>query len=839
MFGRILSRVVGARGAFALALSATAVAALAPVGPVAAQNLPAPPSVFVDTTYAPPSGQVIAVANGGNFQAALDGAQPGDVIELQAGATFAGNFVLRTKPGAQWIYIRSSAVAALPPPGTRVNPTHAALMPTIVSPNTMPALTSEFGAHHYRFVGVEITTTWISRLGNNANLILLGYDPIGIPATTLDQLPHHITLDRCYVHGTSTGNVVRGLAANSATTAVVDSYFADFHAESSDSQAIAMWNGPGPSKFVNNHLQGAAENFLLGGASPTIPNLVPSDIEIRRNYFAKPLSWNPDDPSYAGIPWVVKNLIEIKNAQRVLIDGNVFEHVWPAAQIGFGIVFTVRDDGGTAPWTVVQDITFTHNVVRHVGAGVDILGLDDNAVTQQARRLLIRDNVFDDVATPPTDNARLFQILNGAADVTIDHNTAFQIGPIIVADDAPAATGFTFTNNIAPEHQGVTGSGTAVGLDTLNTFFPGFVFRRNVQPGGVAADYPSDNFFPASLDAVGFVDRAGGDYGLLASSPYRNAGTDGKDIGADFAAVTAATAGVLEGSSSPASPPPPTVTVPTISIRTPHDGATAKGTNEVRAVGRHLGTATVRFTLNGSAVGPVFTTRPYGFRWNTRLVANGAYTLVVTAVDAANMTIASDSVTFVVSNPLPSVRITKPKPERKAKGEIEVEAAVTHRGNVASLQFQLDGNDIGPAITKREYEIDVDTAALADGPHTLRAVVTTLAGTKVFSDPVTIMVPNPLPTVRIDAPKTGSTVKGKIQVKASVTEHRKVRSLQFQLDGKNLGPAFTDDEFAVQWDTETAATGPHTLTAIITTTGGAQIASASVIVTVANPVKKK
>ena len=82
-------------------------------------------------------------------------------------------------------------------------------------------------------------------------------------------------------------------------------------------------------------------------------------------------------------------------------------------------------------------------------------------------------------------------------------------------------------------------------------------------------------------------------------------------------------------------------------------------------------------------------------------------------------------------------------------------------------------------------------------------------------------------------------MKGKIQVKASVTEHRKVGSLQFQLDGKNLGPALTDDEFAVQWDTETAATGPHTLTAIITTTGGAQIASASVIVTVANPVKKK
>jgi hypothetical protein len=31
-------------------------------------------------------------------------------------------------------------------------------------------------------------------------------------------------------------------------------------------------------------------------------------------------------------------------------------------------------------------------------------------------------------------------------------------------------------------------------------------------------------------------------YSLLSSSPYKNAGTDGKDLGADIAAVTAAIA---------------------------------------------------------------------------------------------------------------------------------------------------------------------------------------------------------------------------------------------------------------------------------------------------------
>jgi hypothetical protein len=53
---------------------------------------------------------------------------------------------------------------------------------------------------------------------------------------------------------------------------------------------------------------------MFGGGDPAIPNLVPSDIEIRRNYFSKPLSWRVGDPSYTGVTWLVKNLLELKNA---------------------------------------------------------------------------------------------------------------------------------------------------------------------------------------------------------------------------------------------------------------------------------------------------------------------------------------------------------------------------------------------------------------------------------------------------------------------------------------------------------------------------------------------
>ena len=45
---------------------------------------------------------------------------------------------------------------------------------------------------------------------------------------------------------------------------------------------------------------------------------------------------------------------------------------------------------------------------------------------------------------------------------------------------------------------------------------------------------------PLYNDAAGFVNLAGGNSRLSASSLYRNAGTDGKDVGCDIAALNAA-----------------------------------------------------------------------------------------------------------------------------------------------------------------------------------------------------------------------------------------------------------------------------------------------------------
>ena len=136
------------------ALAAVTAACLVNGAGVAA-TLPTAPKTF-DTTYVAPKGATLTVGAGGNLQAALDKAQLGDTIVLQAGATFTGPFQLPNKTaGSGWIYVVSSNLSQLPPPGTRVSPENAANMPKILAPNVLNALTTVANSHHFRFVGLE------------------------------------------------------------------------------------------------------------------------------------------------------------------------------------------------------------------------------------------------------------------------------------------------------------------------------------------------------------------------------------------------------------------------------------------------------------------------------------------------------------------------------------------------------------------------------------------------------------------------------------------------------------------------------------------------------------
>jgi hypothetical protein len=514
------------------------------VRPGAAPAEPELPRSYIDITNVSPTGRIIAVAAGGDFQKALNAAQAGDTIALQAGAVFRGPFTLPNKlSGTGWITVRTSVPdGRFPASGTRVTPAQAPLMPKLVAAYGS-VITTAAGAHHYRFIGVEISPV--------PGVFLYQLVTLASPDGTAAGLPHDIIFDRSYLHGDPVKGTRRGIALNSGTTAVINSYLADFKEVGADSQAICGWNGPGPFKIVNNYLEGAGENVMFGGGDPSIANLVPSDIEIRRNHMAKPLTWKVNDPSYAGAHWTVKNLFELKNAQRVLVEGNVFENSWLDAQNGFAILFTPRNQKGRAPWSVVQDVTFRNNIVRHAAAGINILGTDNLRPSRPTRRIRISSNLLYDLGTAKWGgNGRGFEVLThteAPVDIVIEHNTAVMTHLTILFSGAAAGPPITFSNNVVGfGNYGVVGdNGVGFGMSAINHYVPGSVFANNLFVNNARVDswppsnYPGTSLFAAGVAAVGFRDAARHDYQLTAGSPYRNAATDGTDLGVEYAALKA------------------------------------------------------------------------------------------------------------------------------------------------------------------------------------------------------------------------------------------------------------------------------------------------------------
>jgi hypothetical protein len=490
--------------------------------------------VTLDTTPVAPTGKTISVGAGQDLQAALDSAQPGDVVSIAAGATFTGNFVLPKKAGDGWVTVRTSTPDAnLPASGTQVTPAQADLMPKLISPNSAPTLNAAPGAQGYRLVGLDVSVA--PSVNTIFNIVALGGDQASLADT-----PSNFVIDRSYIHGQPQTNAFRGVLLNSARSAVIDSYISDIHVVGFDSQAILGYNGPGPFKIMNNHLEAAGENILFGGADSRSPALSPADIEIRKNVLFKPLSWNPADPSFAGIPWTVKDLFELKNAQRVLVDGNVLQNNW-----GTAVVLTPRNQDGTAPWSAVQDVTFTNNQVKNVASGVAMQGFDDGHPSQQLQRVLLKNNLFQ-------DSKGIFVLMVGPIDgVTLDHNTSLgATHSAIFATNAPSP-GFRLTNNILGVGS-IGGDSTAAGSGTIAAYFPDSQVLRNVLIGlGAHPEaVPDLNFLAVDLSDVGFIDPTTGDFRLSDLSPFHNAATDGTDIGVDFVALMQALLGL-----GPISPP--------------------------------------------------------------------------------------------------------------------------------------------------------------------------------------------------------------------------------------------------------------------------------------------
>jgi hypothetical protein len=185
----------------------------------------------------------------------------------------------------------------------------------------------------------------------------------------------------------------------------------------------------------------------------------------------------------------------------------------------------------------------------------------------------------------------------------------------------------------------------------------------------------------------------------------------------------------------------------------------------------------------------------------------------------------------------PTVNLTAPSPAQVVYGTTTLSATASDDVGVASVQFRVDGENVGPADSTAPYSASWNTTTWSNASHTVTAVATDTSGNQTVSSPVTVSVKNTdttLPTVSVTSPTSGATLSGTATLAASASDNVGVVGVQFKVNGANVGSEDTSAPYAVSWNSASVANGAHSITAVARDAAGNTRTSSQVSITVSN-----
>ena len=146
-------------------------------------------------------------------------------------------------------------------------------------------------------------------------------------------------------------------------------------------------------------------------------------------------------------------------------------------------------------------------------------------------------------------------------------------------------------------------------------------------------------------------------------------------------------------------------------------------------------------------------------------------------------------------------------------------AAGDNTGVVAYNVHRSTTGGFAPSVTNRVAQTPATSytdTGLASGTYYYQVTAQDAAGNigPPSNEASVFVLPDSTPpVVAITAPTSGSTVSGITTVTADASDNVRVAGVQFLLDGAALGAEDTSAPYSIEWDTRTASSGAHTLSA--------------------------
>jgi Bacterial Ig domain/Papain family cysteine protease len=174
----------------------------------------------------------------------------------------------------------------------------------------------------------------------------------------------------------------------------------------------------------------------------------------------------------------------------------------------------------------------------------------------------------------------------------------------------------------------------------------------------------------------------------------------------------------------------------------------------------------------------------------------------------------------------PTVSITTSSNTATITGTIIITVTATDNAGVSSVSLSVDGNVVLSSYSSPFTTLSWSSATVSNGTHTLMVTARDAAGNTGSSNSIQVSSNNvsggdiTKPTVSITSPANGASVSGTLNITVSASDNIGVGSVKFSDNGTQVGSSDNSSPYSFLWNTTTAATGIHTLTATATDAAG-------------------